>query len=96
MALGVCSVPGSAGRGILAAIVLVHGYLSWPSRVPKYGKDDAWRLRGIPWREALRIRSEDAYLERWALHYDAVRMIHFEGMQYRKDIGRKGLERKSR
>ena len=75
MALALCSVPGSAGRGMLAAVVLLHAYLSWPSRVPKYGKDDAWRLRGIPWREALRIRSEEAYLERWVPYYDAVRMI---------------------
>jgi hypothetical protein len=75
MALAMCSVPGFWGRGILAAVLLVHAFLSWPSRVPKYGKDDAWRLRGIPWREALRIRSEDGYLERWAPYYDAVRMI---------------------
>jgi len=75
IALALCSVPGSTGRVILAAVVLIHAYLSWPSRVPKYGKDDAWRLRGIPWREALRIRSEEAYLERWVPYYDAVRMI---------------------
>jgi 4-amino-4-deoxy-L-arabinose transferase-like glycosyltransferase len=75
MALALCSVRGSVGRGILAAVVLVHAYLSWPSRVPKYGKDDAWRLRGIPWREALRIRSEDGYLARWVANYDAVRLI---------------------
>ena len=74
-ALALCSVRGSVGHGILAAVVLVHAYLSWPSRVPKYGKDDAWRLRGIPWQEALRIRSEDAYIERWVPHYDAVRLI---------------------
>jgi hypothetical protein len=77
-ALALGSVPGSVGRGILAAAVLVHAYLSWPSKVPQYGKDDAWRLRGIPWREALRIRGEDAYLERWAQHYDAVQMIEAE------------------
>jgi hypothetical protein len=75
MALAVSSVPGFVGRSLLVVILLVHGYLSWPSIVPKYGKDDAWRLRGIPWREALRIRSEDAFLERWAPYYDAVRTI---------------------
>jgi phosphoribosylamine--glycine ligase len=25
--------------------------------------------------------------------YDAVRRVHFEGMHYRRDIGRKGLRR---
>jgi hypothetical protein len=75
MALALCSLPGSAGRAILAAVVLIHAYLSWPSKVPKYGKDDAWRLHGIPWREALRIRSESPYLERWMPYYDAVRLV---------------------
>jgi hypothetical protein len=75
MALAVGSAPGFVGRWVLVAMVLVHGYLSWPSKVPKYGKDDAWRLRGVPWREALRIRAEDAYLQRWVEYYDAVRMI---------------------
>jgi hypothetical protein len=75
MALVLCSVPGSVGRGVLFAVVLVHAYISWPSRVPKYGKDDAWRLRGIPWREALRIRGDDEYIERWVPHYGAVRLI---------------------
>jgi 4-amino-4-deoxy-L-arabinose transferase-like glycosyltransferase len=75
MALAICRVSGPRGRGILLAIVLVHGYLSWPSRVPQYGKDDAWRLRGMPWREALRINNEDAYIDRWVPYYDAVQLI---------------------
>jgi len=75
MALAAWSVPGLVGRSLLVVIVLVHGYLSWPSIVPKYGKEDAWRLRGIPWREALHIRSEDAFLESRVPYYDAVRMI---------------------
>ena len=56
-------------------VVLVHAYLSWPSIVPKYGKQDPWRLARMPWREALRIRSEDAYLERWVPGYGITRLI---------------------
>jgi 4-amino-4-deoxy-L-arabinose transferase-like glycosyltransferase len=57
------------------ALVAVHAVLSWPSIVPKYGRQDAWRLRGMPWREALRIRPEASWLERWIPDYGAVRLI---------------------
>jgi Dolichyl-phosphate-mannose-protein mannosyltransferase len=70
LALVLSRVPGLA-----FAVVLVHAYLSWPSIVPKYAKEDAWRLRGVPWREALRIRPEGPYLERWLPDYGAVRLI---------------------
>jgi hypothetical protein len=60
---------------IAAAIMLVHAVLSWPSIVPKYARDDAWRFRGIPWREALRVRSADSYLERRLSNYGVVRLI---------------------
>jgi Dolichyl-phosphate-mannose-protein mannosyltransferase len=57
------------------AVVIVHAWLSWPSVVPKYGRQDAWRLRGMPWREALRIRPESSWLERWIPDYDAIQLI---------------------
>jgi hypothetical protein len=70
MLLAVSRVPVAA-----LVLVLVHGYLSWPSIVPKYAREDPWRLRGVPWREALRIRPEAPYLERWIPDYGAVRLI---------------------
>jgi hypothetical protein len=57
------------------ALVAVHAVLSWPSNVPKYGRQDAWRLRGMPWREALRIRPEASWLERWIPDYGAIHLI---------------------
>jgi hypothetical protein len=57
------------------AVILVHAILSWPSIVPRYGRQDAWRLRGMPWREALRLRPESSWLERWIPDYGAVRLI---------------------
>jgi hypothetical protein len=70
MALVLSRVPMLA-----VAVLLVHAVLSWPSIVPKYARDDAWRFHGIPWREALRLRSSDAYLERRLPNYGVVRMI---------------------
>ena len=65
----------SAAPGFAVAMVLVHALLSWPSIVPKYGRQDAWRFRGMPWREALRIRSEEEYLQRRLPDYGVVRLI---------------------
>jgi hypothetical protein len=65
----------SAVPALAVAMVFVHAALSWPSIVPKYAREDAWRLRGVPWREALRVRSEDSYLERRLPDYGVDRMI---------------------
>ncbi len=70
MVLALARVPA-----IALAVVLVHAWLSWPSIVPKYGREDAWRFRGLPWREALRIRPEEPYLMSRLPFYGAVRLI---------------------
>lgn len=75
LALALMLVIARIGWFPCVAVVLVHAVLSWPSIVPKYGREDAWRLRGIPWREALRIRSEEAYLERSLPNYSVARLI---------------------
>jgi hypothetical protein len=47
---------------VLAAIVGVHVILSWPSFMPVWAPAYQWRLEEFPWRAALRITPEDAYL----------------------------------
>jgi hypothetical protein len=75
LALSPAIVVASAGITACAALVLVHAVLCWPSVVPKYGREDSWRFQGIPWREALRLRDPDAYLERRLPGYGIARMI---------------------
>ncbi|PWT96803.1 MAG: hypothetical protein C5B51_32680 [Terriglobia bacterium] len=70
VALALSAVPALA-----VAIMLLHAVLSWPSIVPKYAREDAWRFRGFPWREALRLRSEESYLERRLPDYGVARLI---------------------
>jgi hypothetical protein len=60
---------------LAVAVALLSAALSWPSIVPRYAHGDAWRLLRIPWREALRIRSEEGYLERRLDHYGVERLI---------------------
>jgi hypothetical protein len=71
MTMVICAVSIPA----CAVLVMAHAVLSWPSIVPKYGRADAWRFQGIPWREALRLRNTDAYVERRLPSYPLARMI---------------------
>jgi hypothetical protein len=57
------------------AIAVLSAVISWPSLVPRYAHADAWRLARIPWREALRIRPEERYLEAHLEQYRADRLI---------------------
>jgi hypothetical protein len=70
MMLGVSAVPQLA-----VAIALVHCVISWPALVPRYANHDAWRLARIPWKEALRMKSEEPYLESHLAGYAADRLI---------------------
>jgi hypothetical protein len=60
---------------VALAVVLVHAFISWPTRLPWYAAPSAWRLSKVPWRQALRIKPPDEYLRPTLLFYDVVRMI---------------------
>jgi hypothetical protein len=57
------------------AIVLLHGFFSWPTRIHWYAAPSAWHLAKDPWRQALRIKPPDPYLAASLLFYDVARMI---------------------
>jgi hypothetical protein len=70
LALALSAVPRLAiGVAMLSAV------LSWPAMVARYAHPDAWRLLRIPWKEALRLRPEESYLERRLEHYGVDRLI---------------------
>jgi hypothetical protein len=70
MALVLSSVPHLA-----VAVVLVHSLLSWPSVVRRYSAPNAWHLVKIPYREALRIKPEDGFLQSNLPYYGVTRMV---------------------
>jgi len=70
IALALSAVPRLA-----VAVALLSAVLSWPAVVGRYAHPDAWRLLRIPWKEALRIRTEESYLERRLDHYGVERLI---------------------
>jgi Dolichyl-phosphate-mannose-protein mannosyltransferase len=73
LTLGLSAVPYVPYLAVAAAVL--SAALSWPSIVPRYAHGDAWRLLRIPWRDALRMRPEEAYLERRLEHYGVDRLI---------------------
>jgi hypothetical protein len=60
---------------LLVALAVVHAVLSWPSVVRLYCHADAWHLVKVPYREALRIKPEDGFLESNLYFYGATRML---------------------
>jgi hypothetical protein len=57
MALAIENVPM-----LLAAVVVFHAVASWPSQITDYSNQYVWRILRFPYRAALRIMPEDAYL----------------------------------
>ena len=70
MMLALASVPRLA-----VGLVLVHALISWPTRVTRYCAPDAWHLARVPWRQALRIKSPDEYLDKNMFFYGVARMV---------------------
>ena len=73
-ALALCLVLARVPRVAVAAVA-VHAALSWPTVVRRYCHQDAWRLDKVTWREALRIKPEDGYLESNLPLYGAARLL---------------------
>lgn len=57
------------------AVALLHAVISWPTVVRLYSHADAWHLVKIPYREALRIKPEDGFLQSNLPLYGATRMV---------------------
>jgi hypothetical protein len=60
---------------LLAASMIVHGFLSWYAWPIPYFDRYALRIAAAPWRAALRMESQDAYLARREPSYSIDRMI---------------------
>jgi len=70
MALALTRFPRAA-----VALALVHAVISWPAIVRRYSAPDAWRLAKIPFREALRIKPEEGFLQSNLPDYGVSRMV---------------------
>jgi hypothetical protein len=65
------------GSGVAAAtLILAHAIFSWPGVMDTYCPPNAWRLIDkIPIPQALRIETEESYLNFRLPHYGAARMV---------------------
>lgn len=60
---------------VFVALALIHAVISWPTLVPKYAGAHSWTLPKLPLRAALRIESEDTYLQKHLYDWNEVQMI---------------------
>ncbi len=65
----------TASGAAAVVLVLAHALASWPAVQAVLGHPHCWRLHDIPWRAALRIQSEDAYLTYAMQEYGIARVI---------------------
>src|SRR5262249_2100899 len=65
------SLEGLAPLAMWAAVA-IHALTCWPPVAAMYQSPDAWRLRDLPWRAALRAESEHGYLAREVWEYQLV------------------------
>jgi hypothetical protein len=70
MALAIENVPM-----MLAAVVVFHAVASWPSQITDYSNPYVWRIQRFPYRAALRILPEDAYLGTYLPEIEVSRMV---------------------
>jgi hypothetical protein len=54
---------------------VAHGALSFPDVPSKYAHEYAWRIAHVPFRQALRLESENSYLSRKWPGYKVARMV---------------------
>mgnify|MGYP005838351571 CR=1 FL=1 len=64
--LAFASVAGSRG---MASLLLLQAVAVSPWALERYAGEHAWRLRGLPWRAALRLEPEAEYLRRTLFEY---------------------------
>jgi hypothetical protein len=60
---------------VAVSVAVLHAVLSWPPIIPRYSDPNAWRLWKVPYREALRIKSQDEYLRSHLIYNDVERML---------------------
>ncbi len=64
-------LPRIARWGVVAAVAI----LCWPQAMARYVNPHAWRLGAAPWRAALRLETEDAYLRRTTVEYPIATLV---------------------
>jgi hypothetical protein len=60
---------------ILFVLMGLHAILSWPTVLRRYCRPDTWRLDKVTYREALRIKPENGYLESNLVYYGAACLL---------------------
>ena len=61
--------------GLLLVLTLAHAISCWPTVAKLYCGSTAWRLNNIPYKAALRIEPEEAFLRRRSQQYNETRLI---------------------
>jgi F5/8 type C domain/Dolichyl-phosphate-mannose-protein mannosyltransferase len=76
---------------LLAGLMVVHAFFSWPSEIHRYGGRYAWKLDHILFAEALRLVPQEKYLREKSPDYGAARLVEATVPEGEWILGTKGL-----
>jgi len=69
----------SRARGMAPLLVAAHAFASWPSNIPLYADQYAWRLEmRLPWKAAFRLIPEEGFLIWYMPDYVVARYLETE------------------
>lgn len=66
-------------RPVLLAAVLLHAVAGWPAVIPLYARPGSWQFKEFPWRAALRLETERAYVARVVPEYSVAEILERTG-----------------
>ena len=80
-----------SSTALLATLMILHAFFSWPSEIHRYGGRYAWKLDRILFTQALRLEPQDRYLREKSQDYSAARLVEAAVPQGEWILGTKGL-----
>ncbi len=75
LALAALALVYALPRRAALLLLVAQAVVCWPGVVDRYSQSNAWRLHGWPWRAALRIQPEEAYLKENLYEYRFTRRV---------------------
>ena len=64
-----------SSTALLAALMVLHAFFSWPSEIHRYGGQHAWKLSGVLLPQALRLEPQDKFLREMNPDYADARLV---------------------
>src|SRR6266851_533077 len=91
LALALAMSLDALAPALLWGCLAIHAVTCWPAVAATYQRPEAWRLRELPWRAALRLESGHDYLSRVIGEYNLVELLRQKTSPEEKTFALQGI-----